>query len=68
MINPFIDATKYAERKRAHIQTSIVDPRSLCRTYDQLVRLIEEAYIAGYRAHIQDILRGRDERYERVDL
>jgi hypothetical protein len=60
MIIPFIDATKYAERKRAHIQTSIVN--------DQLVRLIEEAYVAGYSAHIQDIAWGRDERYERVDL
>ncbi len=76
MFNPFVEAIKYAERERTHVQTSIVN--------DQLVLLIKEAYIAGYNtgystgystgyntgysAYIQDMPRERDERYERVDL
>lgn len=54
MFNPFVEATKYAERERTHIQTSIVT--------NQLVLLIKEAYIAGYNtgynAYIQDMPRG----------
>jgi hypothetical protein len=58
--DPYIQASKYADSKRARIQSSVID--------DQLVRLVEEAYIAGYSAHLQDIAWGRDPRYERVDL
>ena len=51
-------ASQYAEFKRDRIQRSVVD--------QQLVDLVQEAWLAGYSAHMQDIAWGRDKRYERI--
>jgi len=46
-MNPGEQATRYAESKRDRIQRSVVD--------QQLVDLVQEAFLAGYSAHIQDV-------------
>jgi len=55
-MNPGEQATRYAESKRDRIQRSVVD--------QQLVDLVQEAFLAGYSAHIQDV----NWPSERVDL
>lgn len=54
--DPYDQASQYAEFKRDRIQRSVVD--------QQLVDLVQEAWLAGYSAHIQDAVRAS----ERVDL
>jgi hypothetical protein len=60
MVDVYAQASLYAEAKRDRIQRSVVD--------QQLVDLMQEAFLAGYSAYMQDIAWGRDPRYEKVDL
>lgn len=55
--DPYAQASQYAEFKRDRIQRSVVD--------QQLVDLVQEAWLAGYSASLQDSMQVR---YERVDL